>query len=101
MFQGQSEPALMFVDTQDSFQQMVQLNLMEPSHDGYYVNQQSMQGLGQLNSIAPSHDSFFGTQQSMHGRGQLDYRPSASFSYALQDEPQLRSQLHGGVSSHP
>ncbi|WRX08776.1 FAR1 DNA binding domain - like 4 [Theobroma cacao] len=122
---GQSEPALMFVDAQDSLQQMenlssdgislngyygaqqnvqglVQLNLMEPPHDGYYVNQQSMQGLGQLNSIAPSHDSFFGTQQSMHGLGQLDYRPAASFSYALQDEPQLRStQLHGGVSRHP
>lgn len=23
----------------------MQLNLMEPPHDGYYVNQQSMQGL--------------------------------------------------------
>ncbi|KAK8688749.1 hypothetical protein V6N13_087493 [Hibiscus sabdariffa] len=122
---GQPEPALMFVDTQDSLQQMdnlnsdgitlngyygaqqnvqglVQLNLMEPPHDGYYVNQQSMQGLGQLNSIAPSHDSYFGTQQSMHGMGHLDYRPSTSFTYALQDEPQLRStQLHGGVSRHP
>ncbi|KAE8676339.1 Protein FAR-RED ELONGATED HYPOCOTYL 3 [Hibiscus syriacus] len=122
---GQSKPALMFVDTQDSLQQMdnlssdgitlnayygaqqnvqglVQLNLMEPPHDGYYVNQQSMQGLGQLNSMAPSHDSYFGTQQTMHGMGQLDYRPSASFTYALQDEPQLRStQLHGGVSRHP
>ncbi|KAK8711865.1 hypothetical protein V6N13_147125 [Hibiscus sabdariffa] len=122
---GQPEPALMFVDTQDSLQQMenlnsdgitlngyygaqqnvqglVQLNLMEPPHDGYYVNQQSMQGLGQLNSMAPSHDSYFGTQQSMHGMGHLDYRPSASFTYALQDEPQLRStQLHGGVSRHP
>ncbi|PPD87872.1 hypothetical protein GOBAR_DD15186 [Gossypium barbadense] len=122
---GQSEPALMFVDTQDSLQPMenlssdgitlngyygaqqnvqglVQLNLMEPPHDGYYVNQQSMQGLGQLNSMAPGHDSFFGTQQSMHGLGQLDYRPSASFTYALQDESQLRStQLHGGVSRHP
>ncbi|GAV75648.1 FAR1 domain-containing protein/SWIM domain-containing protein/MULE domain-containing protein [Cephalotus follicularis] len=120
----QPEPDVLLVEAQDSLQQMgnissdgitingyygaqqnvqglVQLNLMEPPHDGYFVNQQSMQGLGQLNSIAPSHDGFFGTQQSMHGLTQLDFRSPNSFSYALQDEPHLRStQLHGSASRH-
>lgn len=124
---GQPESDILFVDTQESLQPLgnlssdgitlngyygaqqnvqglVQLNLMEPPHDGFYINQQSMQGLGQLTSMAPSNDSFFGSQQSIHGLGQLDYRHSAGFSYALQDEPHLRStQLPGGASSsrHP
>ncbi|KAF3945439.1 hypothetical protein CMV_028187 [Castanea mollissima] len=117
-----AEPDVLLVEPQDSLQQMdnlssdgmtltgyygaqqnVQglLNLMEPPHDGYYVNQHSIQGLGQLNSIAPSHDGFFGTQQSIHGLGQLDFRPPANFSYSLQlqDEPHLRTtQLHGSAS---
>lgn len=29
----------------------VQLNLMEPPHDSYYVNQQSMQGLVSQNNV--------------------------------------------------
>ncbi|KAL5070310.1 hypothetical protein RYX36_021197 [Vicia faba] len=111
LVQQEQNPVL--VDTQDSLHQMdnltsdamtlngyygtqqnvqglqVQLNLMEPPHDGYYVNQHSMQGLGPLNSMAPSHDGFFGTQQSIHGMGggQLEYRPTTTFGYSLQDEP--------------
>ncbi|KAB1210619.1 Protein FAR-RED IMPAIRED RESPONSE 1 [Morella rubra] len=122
-----SEPDVVLVEAQDSLQQMdnlssdgmtlsglygsqpnvqglVQLNLMEPPHDAYYVNQHSMQGLGQLNSIAPSHDGFFGTQQSIHGLGQLDFRPPTNFNYSslqLQDEHHLRStQLHNSASRH-
>ncbi|GLT28477.1 hypothetical protein SLA2020_034100 [Shorea laevis] len=122
---GQMESDILFLDAQESLQQMgnlgsdgiplngyygaqpnvhglVQLNLMEPPHDGFYVNQQSMQGLGQLNSMAPSNDSFFGTQQNLHGLGQLDYRHSTGFNYPLQDEAHLRStQLHGSSSRHP
>ncbi|WVY98705.1 hypothetical protein V8G54_030856 [Vigna mungo] len=88
---AQLEQDVILVNAQDSLQQMdnlssdamtlngyygtqqnvqglqVQLNLMEPPHDGYYVNQQGMQGLGPLNSMAPSHDGFFGTQQGIHG----------------------------------
>ncbi|CAL0316353.1 unnamed protein product [Lupinus luteus] len=75
----------------------VQLNLMEPPHDSYYVNQQSMQGLGPLNSMAPSHDSFFRTQQNIHGLGgQLEFRPTTTFGYSLQDEPE--PQFHGNSS---
>ncbi|KAJ0028007.1 hypothetical protein Pint_36623 [Pistacia integerrima] len=133
----QSEPDVLLVEAQESLQQqmetltsdgmtlngfygaqqnvqglvshffLVQLNLMEPPHDGYYVNQQSMQGLGQLTSMAP-HDGFFGTQHSMHGLGQMDFRPPTSFSYSLpvgiedKDDPHLRStQLHGSASRHP
>ncbi|XP_027363279.1 protein FAR-RED IMPAIRED RESPONSE 1 isoform X8 [Abrus precatorius] len=117
----QLEQDVMLVDAQDSLQQMdnlssdaitlngyygtqqnvqglqVQLNLMEPPHDGYYVNQQSMQGLGPLNSMAPSHDGFFGTQQSIHGLGgQLEFRPATTFGYSLQDEPE--PQFHGNSS---
>lgn len=117
----QHEQNVLLVDTQDSLQQMdnlssdamtlngyygtqqnvqglqVQLNLMEPPHDGYYVNQQSMQGLGPLNSMAPCHDGFFGTQQSIHGLGgQLEYRPAATFGYSLQDEPD--PQFHSNNS---
>ncbi|KAJ0087855.1 hypothetical protein Patl1_33219 [Pistacia atlantica] len=151
----QSEPDVLLVEAQESLQQqmetltsdgmtlngfygaqqnvqglvshffLVQLNLMEPPHDGYYVNQQSMQGLGQLTSMAP-HDGFFGTQHSMHGLvlllffipdimemkinliGQMDFRPPTNFSYSLpvgiedKDDPHLRStQLHGSASRHP
>ncbi|EEF41344.1 hypothetical protein RCOM_1393220 [Ricinus communis] len=79
----------------------VQLNLMEPPHDGYYVNQQSMQGLGQLNSIAPGHDSFFGTQQSINTLGQYDFRPPTTYIYNLQDDSHLRSShMHGNAPRH-
>ncbi|KAJ1402866.1 protein FAR-RED IMPAIRED RESPONSE 1 isoform X1 [Sesbania bispinosa] len=87
-----------YYGTQQNVQGLhVQLNLMEPPHDGYYVNQQSMQGLGPLNSMAPSHDGFFGTQQSIHGLGgQLEFRPATTFGYSLQDEPD--PQFHGNNS---
>ncbi|XP_057424640.1 protein FAR-RED IMPAIRED RESPONSE 1 isoform X1 [Lotus japonicus] len=76
----------------------VQLNLMEPPHEGYYVNQQSMQGLGPLSSMAPSHDGFFGTQHSIHGLGgQLEFRPATSFGYSLQDD-EPDPQFHGNSS---
>ncbi|CAI9772574.1 unnamed protein product [Fraxinus pennsylvanica] len=112
----QSEPGAVFVEAQGTLQQMENfnsdgntlnsyygsqqsmhglLNLMEPPHDAYYVSQQNMQGLGQLNSVASSHEGFFESQQSMTGLGHLDFRPP-SFSYGLQDEPNVRStQLHG------
>ncbi|XP_052187028.1 protein FAR-RED IMPAIRED RESPONSE 1 isoform X2 [Diospyros lotus] len=102
-----------YYGTQQNVQGLIQLNLMEPPHDGYYVNQQSMQGLGQLSSIASSHDGFFGAQQNMQGlvyyftshrgrhNGHLDFRPQTSFTYSLQDEPNLRStQLHGNATRH-
>ncbi|CAH1417116.1 unnamed protein product [Lactuca virosa] len=117
----QSEPEPVMLEARDSLQQMesmssdgitlhgyygaqqnVQglLNLMEPPHDGYYVNQQSMQGLGQLNSLAPTHDGFFEAQQSIHGLGHLDFRPP-SFGYSMQDEPSLRTnQMHNNPSRH-
>jgi hypothetical protein len=68
-------------------QQNVQglLNLMEPPHEGYYVDQRTIQGLGQLNSIAPAQDSFFTNQQAMSGMvGQIDFRPPPNFTYTLQ-----------------
>ncbi|KAL2324261.1 hypothetical protein Fmac_023319 [Flemingia macrophylla] len=87
-----------YYGTQQNVQGLqVQLNLMEPPHDGYYVNQQSMQGLGPLSSMAPSHDGFFGTQQSIHGLGgQLEFRPATTFGYSLQDEHD--PQFHGNSS---
>lgn len=118
---AQSGPAVMLVEPEDGLQQMenlssegitlngyygsqqqnmqglVQLNLMEPPHDSYYVGQPSMQGLGQLNTIAPSHDGYFGTQQTMNGLGQYDFRPPAGFSYSLQDD----SHLHRSASREP
>ncbi|CAN4123347.1 unnamed protein product [Withania somnifera] len=116
-----SQPEAAIVEAQDSLQQMdnlivggmtlngyygthqsVQglLNLMEPPHDGYYVNQQNMQGLGQVNRIAPGHDGFFGSQQSIPGLGHLDFR-QPSFTYGLQDEPSIRAaQLHGDNARH-
>ncbi|WCJ28091.1 FRS (FAR1 Related Sequences) transcription factor family [Euphorbia peplus] len=120
----QSDPDLMAVEAPDNLHQMenlgadgltltsyygapqntqglVQLNLMEPPHDGYFVNQQSIQGLGQLTSIAAGHDGFFGTQQSMNALGHFDFRPPTSYSYSLQDDPRLRSShLHGSASRH-
>ncbi|KAJ0255235.1 Protein FAR-RED IMPAIRED RESPONSE 1 [Hirschfeldia incana] len=81
-------------------QQNVQglLNLMEPPHEGYYVNQRTIQGLGQLNSIAPVQDSFFTNQQGMPGLGQMDFRPPPNFTYNLQDEHLRSAQLPGSSS---
>ncbi|KAH0873403.1 hypothetical protein HID58_070765 [Brassica napus] len=81
-------------------QQNVQglLNLMEPPHEGYYVNQRTIQGLGQLNSIAPVQDSFFTNQQAMPGLGQMDFRPPPNFAYNLQDEHLRSAQLPGSSS---
>ncbi|GAA0156387.1 hypothetical protein LIER_13899 [Lithospermum erythrorhizon] len=90
-----------YYGSQQSVQGLIQLNLMEPPHDGYYVNQPNMQGLGQLNSITPSHDGYFVAQPSMPGLGNLDFR-SQNFNYILQDEPTTRpSQVHGSSSRHP
>ncbi|GAB2279733.1 cyclin-dependent kinase inhibitor far1 [Dionaea muscipula] len=93
-----SEEHVVISGTHESLHQMLQLNLMEPPYDGYYVNHQSLQGLGPMNNpVASSHDEFFGVQQSVHGLGQLDFRPSSSFTYCLQfvcfidsqDEPRI------------
>lgn len=90
-----------YYGAQQNMQGLLQLNLMEPPHDTYYVSPESMPGLGQLSSMASSHGGFFGTQQSVHGLGHLDFRPQTSFSYNLQDEPNLRSShLHGNSSRH-
>ncbi|KAF7124975.1 hypothetical protein RHSIM_Rhsim12G0014700 [Rhododendron simsii] len=90
-----------YYGAQQNMQGLLQLNLMEPPHDAYYVSPESMPGLGQLNSMASSHGGFFGTQQGMHGLGHLDFRPQTSFSYHLQDDPNLRSShLHGNSSRH-
>lgn len=120
----QSETEVMTVEAQDNLHQMenlstdglalngyygtqqqglIQLNLMEPPPDAYYVSRPNMQGLGQLNSIASSHENFYGNQQGMHGLGHLDFRTPTGFSFGLQqDEPNLRStQLHGNVSRNP
>ncbi|XP_010532500.1 PREDICTED: protein FAR-RED IMPAIRED RESPONSE 1 [Tarenaya hassleriana] len=88
-----------FYGTQQNVQGL--LNLMEPPHEGYFVNQRSIQGLGQLNSIAPVHESFFTNQQAIPGLAQLDFRPPpTSFSY-IQDEHHLRSaQLPSSSSRH-
>nr|XP_043623414.1 protein FAR-RED IMPAIRED RESPONSE 1 isoform X2 [Erigeron canadensis] len=76
------------------------LNLMEPPHDGYYVNPQSMHGLGQLNSLAPTHDGFYEAQPNIHGLGHLDFRPP-SFGYSMQDEPSLRTNhMHDNPPRH-
>lgn len=82
-------------------QQNVQglLNLMEPPHEGYYVDQRTIQGLGQLNSIAPAQDSFFTNQQAMSGMvGQIDFRPPPNFTYTLQEEHLSSAQLPGSSS---
>ncbi|KAK2651214.1 hypothetical protein Ddye_018703 [Dipteronia dyeriana] len=85
-----------------SVQGMVQLNLMAPTRDNYYGNQQTIQGLGQLNSIAPSHDGYYSTQQGMHGLGQMDFfRTPAGFTYGIRDDPNVRTTLHDDASRHP
>ncbi|KAL8152667.1 hypothetical protein V2J09_010427 [Rumex salicifolius] len=86
-----------FYGTQHNVQGLVQLNLMEPPNDNYYVSQ----GLGQLHSIAPTHEEFFGAQQSVNGMGHLDFRPHTSFTYNMQDDHNLRTtQHHGDASRH-
>ncbi|CAL1385904.1 unnamed protein product [Linum trigynum] len=78
--------------------QQVQLNLMDPPPDAYFVSQPSMQTLGPLNSIPLSSDGYF----TGHGLGSFDFRNPSAFSYSLQDDSHLRSssQLHGSSSRH-
>ncbi|XP_010532502.1 PREDICTED: protein FAR-RED ELONGATED HYPOCOTYL 3 [Tarenaya hassleriana] len=87
--------------TQPSVQGMVQLNLMAPTRESFYGNQQ-IQGLGQLNSIASSHGSYYSAQQGIPEMSGLDFfRPSA-FSYDIRDDPNVRTaQLHNNASRHP
>ncbi|KAL4561534.1 hypothetical protein LXL04_033701 [Taraxacum kok-saghyz] len=61
----------------------VQLNLMAPSRDSYYGNQQAIQGLGQLNSIAPNHECYYGAQPTLHGMGQMDFLRAPGFTYDI------------------
>lgn len=117
------EPDVIAVGSQDSLQQMEKLNpravtldgyysaqpsvpgmlnLMAPTRDNYYGNQQTIQGLGQLNSIAPSHDGYYSAQQSIHGLGQMDFfRAPAGFTYSIRDDPNVRTaSLHDDASRH-
>ncbi|XP_051125029.1 protein FAR-RED ELONGATED HYPOCOTYL 3 isoform X2 [Andrographis paniculata] len=88
-----------FFAPQQGVQGMVQLNLMAPTRDNYYGNQQTIQGL--LNSIAPTHDGYYNTQQAMQGLGQMDFFRTPSFSFGLRDDPNVRSaQLHDDVPRH-
>uniref|UniRef100_A0A7N0TF99 Protein FAR1-RELATED SEQUENCE n=1 Tax=Kalanchoe fedtschenkoi TaxID=63787 RepID=A0A7N0TF99_KALFE len=78
-------------------QQNVPLNLMEPPHDAYYINQQSLQGL--LTNIASGHDIFFGPQQSTRSINNLDFRVQANFTYGLQENTgSSPSHVHGSSS---
>ncbi|KAG7031095.1 Protein FAR-RED ELONGATED HYPOCOTYL 3, partial [Cucurbita argyrosperma subsp. argyrosperma] len=78
----------------------VQLNLMAPTRDNYYGNQQAIGGLGQLDSIAPSHDGYYADQQSIHALGQMDFfRTPTGFTYGIRDDPNVRTtQLHDDAS---
>ncbi|XP_057529262.1 protein FAR-RED IMPAIRED RESPONSE 1 isoform X2 [Amaranthus tricolor] len=90
-----------FYGSQQNVPGLVQLNLMEPPHDSYFVDQDSMQGLGQLHSVVPTNEGFLGSQHSVHGLGHMDFRSSSSFSYSLQNEHNLRTtQLHEDASRH-
>ncbi|KAK1404796.1 hypothetical protein POM88_004401 [Heracleum sosnowskyi] len=77
-------------------QGMVPLNLMGPSRDTYYGQQQNIQGLGQLNSIAPNHDGYYGNQPNIHQMGQMEFFRPASFTYPLRDEANIRAAHDGG-----
>ncbi|KAL8131986.1 protein FAR-RED ELONGATED HYPOCOTYL 3 [Apium graveolens] len=76
-------------------QGMVPLNLMGPSRDNYY-GQQNIQGLGQLNSIAPNHDGYYGNQPNIQQMGQMEFFRPASFTYPLRDEANIRAAHDGG-----
>ncbi|CAB4276797.1 unnamed protein product [Prunus armeniaca] len=128
--QVQSEPEVITIGVQESWQQVEQLVSRAPTLDGYfgsqqivqgtgqpstiassrdhYYSNQHMQGLGQLNSIAPIHDAHYITQQRLHGVGQLHFRPQSIPSCfdipdGLQDTDQSTvgpTQLHGLASRH-
>ncbi|XP_018492468.1 protein FAR-RED ELONGATED HYPOCOTYL 3 isoform X2 [Raphanus sativus] len=88
-----------YYGTQQSVQNLVQLNLMGPNRDNFYGNhQQTIQGL--LNSIAPSYDSYYTAQQGIHGQGVDFFRPP-NFTYDIRDDPNVRTpQLHEDASRH-
>lgn len=77
------------------------LNLMGPTRDPYFGNQQTIQGLGQLNSIAPTHDGYYGAQPAMPGMGHMEFFRTTNFGYAIRDDPNVRSaQLHDDAPRH-
>ncbi|KAJ0264696.1 Protein FAR-RED ELONGATED HYPOCOTYL 3 [Hirschfeldia incana] len=87
-----------YYGTQQSVQNLVQLNLMGPNRDNFFGNQQTIQGL--LNSIAPSYDSYYTAQQGIHGQGVDFFRPP-NFTYDIRDDPNVRTtQLHEDASRH-
>ncbi|KAF8086011.1 hypothetical protein N665_0639s0023 [Sinapis alba] len=87
-----------YYGTQQSVQNMVQLDLMGPNRDNFYGNQQAVQGL--LNSIAPSYDSYYTAQQGIHGQGVDFFRPP-NFPYDIRDDPNVRTtQLHEDAPRH-
>ncbi|KAF8086013.1 hypothetical protein N665_0639s0023 [Sinapis alba] len=89
-----------YYGTQQSVQNMVQLDLMGPNRDNFYGNQQAVQGLRQLNSIAPSYDSYYTAQQGIHGQGVDFFRPP-NFPYDIRDDPNVRTtQLHEDAPRH-
>lgn len=126
--QVHSEPEVLTIEIQDSWQGMEQLSSRAPTLDGYfgpqqvvqgmgplntiasrrddYCSNQHMQGLGQLNSIAPIHGAQYISQQS--GMGQLHFRPQTipscfEIENDLQDMDQSTvgpTQIHGLASKH-
>ncbi|CAN0910290.1 Protein FAR-RED IMPAIRED RESPONSE 1 [Linum grandiflorum] len=72
--------------------QQVQLNLMDPPPDAYFVSQQSMPVLGPLNSMPSSSDGFF----TGHGLG-FDFRNPSTFSYSLQLSSYVKHVARSGL----
>ncbi|PRQ30067.1 putative transcription factor FAR family [Rosa chinensis] len=127
--QVHSEPEVLTIEMQESWQGMEQLSSRAPTLDGYigpqqivqgmgplntvssrrdnYYSNQHMQGLGQLNSITPIQDAQYITQQRLHGVGQLHFRPQTIPSFVIEDDLQDmdqstvgRTQIHGLASNH-
>ncbi|KAM5587088.1 protein FAR-RED IMPAIRED RESPONSE 1-like [Rosa sericea] len=127
--QVHSEPEVLTIEMQESWQGMEQLSSRAPTLDGYigpqqivqgmgplntvssrrdnYYSNQHMQGLGQLNSITPIQDAQYITQQRLHGVGHLHFRPQTIPSFVIEDDLQDmdqstvgRTQIHGLASNH-
>ncbi|XP_004293778.1 PREDICTED: protein FAR-RED IMPAIRED RESPONSE 1 isoform X1 [Fragaria vesca subsp. vesca] len=127
--QVHSEPEVLTIEMQESWQGLEQLSSSATTLDGYigpqqlvqgmgplntissrrenYYSNQHMQGLGQLNSITHIQDAQYINQQRLHGVGQFHFRPQTIPNFVIADDPQDvdhstvgRTQIHGLASKH-
>ncbi|GMN19695.1 hypothetical protein TIFTF001_039872 [Ficus carica] len=93
--QVHSEPEIVAIGIQESWQQMGQINSRAPTLDGYFGSQEAVQGMSQLNPMAPNRDDYYSNQHGVQGLGQLNsLAPIQEAHYVTQQRMHVMGQSH-------